>query len=96
MQTPQSTRPRETARKNRRRYENRRKLQRLKQKLYFRKHGIWIDDPRKLHWHHKDPHSKYKKISHLVTRSWDRILKELKKCDVVHELEHRALHGGSF
>lgn len=94
MRAPLSTRLRENARKKQRREQNRSRLQLYKQQLYFRQHGVWIADPRILHWHHVDPDAKYRKISQLVTRSWGRILLELRKCTVLHEREHRALHGG--
>lgn len=82
----------ENIRKQRRRAVNRPALQFLKQVLYFKATGKWIENPRKLHWHHVNPSEKYLKISWLSARSPERIARELIKCEVLHEDEHRRIH----
>lgn len=93
MKTPEKIRKREAKRKARKRRENRRRLRSLKQLLYFTRTGKWVTNPRKLHWHHQDPSLKTRKVCHLVTRSWQRILEEIANCIVLHEDEHLTLHG---
>lgn len=93
MKTPENVRKREAERKARKRRENRRRLRKLKQLLYFTRTGRWVDDPKRLHWHHTDPNLKTRKVCHLVTRSWQRIQEEIEHCIVLHEDEHLRLHG---
>lgn len=83
---------RERARKAARKAENVPFLRRMKQMSYFQWTGRWIDDPEQLHWHHKDASKKTRKIAHLTTRSSERIAQELRYCEVLHEVEHLALH----
>jgi hypothetical protein len=83
----------ERARKKLRRAEMRPFLQRMKQMLYFQRTGKWIHDAEKLHWHHKDPTQKTRKLCHLITRSEQRIAQELRTCIVLHVKEHLALHN---
>lgn len=93
MKTPEKIRRREAARKARKRKENRLRLRLLKQWLYFQRTGRWERDPTLLHWHHKDPRLKTRKVCHLVTRSWARIMQEIELCVVLDRDEHLALHG---
>ena len=82
----------ERARKKLRRAEMRPFLQRMKQMLYFQRTGKWVYDAEQLHWHHKDPSKKTRKLAHLITRSEQRIAQELRNCEVLHVKEHLALH----
>lgn len=93
MKTPAKVREREAARKARKREENRERLRLLKQWYYFERTGRWEWDPTRLHWHHKDPRLKTRKVCHLVTRSWQRILHEIDHCVVLDREEHLSLHG---
>jgi hypothetical protein len=68
-------------------------LRRLKQRMYYERTGRWERNPKKLHWHHKDPTLKTRKLCHLTTRSMARVLQELENCVVLHEIEHLALHS---
>ena len=93
MKTPAKIRRREAARKARKREENRERLRLMKQTRYFQRTGRWVSDPTRLHWHHKDPRLKTRKVCHLVTRSWERILQEIDHCVVLDREEHLNLHG---
>jgi len=93
MKTPKKIRKREAARKARKRQENRERLRLMKQWKYFQRTGVWEWDPTRLHWHHRDPKKKTRKVCHLVTRSWWRIMQELEHCVVLDEHEHLDLHG---
>jgi len=95
MKTSKAKRAREAQRKAKRRAENKPRLRWLKQWEYFLRTGAWESDPSRLHWHHLDPSKKTRKICHLITRSWSRIMEEVDKCVVLHECEHLALHGAS-
>ena len=86
------SRPRENARKQKRWRHNTPNLQFLKQMQYFLQTGIWIEDPTRLHWHHRNPKTKFKKICRLTNRSPKRIAEELIGCDVVLDVEHRRIH----
>lgn len=93
MKTPKKIRQREAARKARKRKENRERLRLMKQWRYFQRTGRWEWDPTQLHWHHKDPRKKTRKVCHLVTRSWNRIMEEIEHCAVLDQEEHLKLHG---
>lgn len=93
MKTPKKVRTREAKRKARKRKENRRRLRLMKQWRYYMRTGRWEWDPTRLHWHHRYPDKKTRKVCHLVTRSWPRILQEISHCTVLDEAEHLALHG---
>lgn len=49
----------------------------------------------KLTYHHRDKSTKVKRVSKLVSenRSWESILAEIKKCDVLCNSCHSALHN---
>lgn len=93
MKTPENIRQREAARKAKKREENVPKLRLLKQWRYFQRTGTWEWNPERLHWHHRDPGKKTRKVCHLVTRSWARIMQELANCEVLDREEHLSLHG---
>ena len=93
MKTPENIRKREVARKARKRKENRERLRLLKQWRYFQRTGHWEWDPTRLHWHHRDPGKKTRKVCHLVTRSWKRIMQEIEYCVVLDREEHLDVHG---
>lgn len=93
MKTSAARRAAERRRKAKRKARNLPLLRRLKQILYYRRTGRWLP-PMLLHWHHKDPNSKYRKVCHLATRSRETINRELAKCEVLDQWEHRKLHGG--
>lgn len=82
----------ENERKRRRRAVHRPAMQFLKQFLYYKATGVWVDDPTTLHWHHRDPLKKFRKLCRLSARSPKRIADELLKCEVVSESEHRRIH----
>lgn len=94
MKTSEARRKAERERKAKRKAENLPMVRRLKQKKYFKRRRKWLP-PHLLHWHHRDPSSKYRKVCHLMTRSKETINKELKKCTVLDQWEHRKLHGHS-
>jgi hypothetical protein len=96
VKTPEKIRKRESARKARKRKENRERLRLMKQWRYFRRTGRWEWDPTHLHWHHRDPGMKTRKVCHLVTRSWKRIMQEIEHCVVLDREEHLDLHGLSM
>jgi phosphoribosylaminoimidazole carboxylase (NCAIR synthetase) len=96
MKTSAKKRKRENERKKARKAVNLPFLRRMKQILYFQRTGRWEYDYEKLHWHHKDPAKKTRKIAHLVTRSERRIAEELRNCIVLHVKEHLALHQTSL
>ena len=54
--------------------------------------------PACLQFHHRDPKKKYKTISRLYagTWSWERVLEEIKKCDVMCANCHLKLHGDEY
>lgn len=83
---------REATRKSKRRRQNRPTVQLLKQLIYYKRTGIWIDDATRLHWHHTDPQTKFLKVSKLVTRSPKTIAQELSLCEVYLDHEHYDLH----
>lgn len=93
MKTPERTRIGESARKARKKKENLVRLRELKQLLYYSRTGRWENDPLNLHFHHVDPSTKTRKLSHLSTRSWERIEQELQHCVVVNSAEHLKLHS---
>jgi hypothetical protein len=95
MKTPEKVRKHEAARKAHKREENRERLRLLKQWLYFQRTGRWEWNPTRLHWHHRNPKLKTRKVCHLVTRSWGRIMQEIEHCVVLDREEHLALHGVS-
>jgi hypothetical protein len=52
-------------------------------------------EPIALDFHHRDANSKEFTISHSSKRfSWERILREIEKCDVLCSNCHRKLHAG--
>ncbi len=65
-------------------------------KLQLKKHCRICKEnhPACLDFHHRDPKSKTRKISDMVLFGWgkERILKELRKCDVLCSNCHRKLH----
>lgn len=93
MKTSDKKRECERQRKRARRAVNVPFLRRMKQILYYQRTGKWEHDYEKLHWHHKDPSKKTRKIAHLVTRSEKRIAQELRNCIVLHVKEHLELHN---
>ena len=93
MRTNKKKREKERLRKKARKLFMRPFLQNMKQVLYFQRTGRWEHNAEKLHWHHKDPALKTRKLSHLTTRSMRRVAEELRNCEVLHEVEHLALHG---
>ena len=87
-----SSRKAEATRKRRQKTNTRRFVQRLKERSYERRTGERLPHYL-LHWHHRDPSEKYKKISQLYSRSIPRILEELKKCTAMPWWEHLGGHG---
>ena len=93
MKTPEKIRRKEAERKARKRAENMPRLRLIKQWRYFQRTGRWEWDATLLHWHHQNPKKKTRKLCHLVTRSWARIMQELNHCVVLDRGEHLELHG---
>lgn len=92
MKTPKKRRQKEAARKRDRKAKMRPFLQQMKQVLYHQRTGKWEFDVEKLHWHHKYPELKTRKLAHLTTRSLLRVAEELRHCEVLHVKEHLKLH----
>ena len=50
------------------------------------------DDPRVLEFHHRDPNEKESAIAAVLSSSWEKILSEVVKCDVIcancHSIRH--------
>ena len=49
-----------------------------------------------LHIHHKDPNKKNKNFKHFRGWNWDKILKEIKDCEVMCANCHAAYHNGEI
>ena len=49
-----------------------------------------------LHWHHRNPKVKVKVISKMISApmSFEKILKEVEKCNIICANCHAELHGG--
>lgn len=47
-----------------------------------------------LEFHHRDPSQKEVMISRVYNRTWDTLVKELDKCDLVCANCHREIHAG--
>lgn len=95
MKTKLKRRIAERKRKAARKAKNTPVLRMLKQVDYARRTGRWEADPTKLHWHHLDPRDKYRKVTHLSTRSHETIVRELSTCIALHQTEHWRVHGTS-
>jgi hypothetical protein len=70
-----------------RRQRNREWVDSLKQKCLIC--GSTVD----LHFHHRDPSTKFKKVADMMTYSRQRIQAEIDKCDVLCEYCHKTLHS---
>jgi len=71
--------------------KRKKRLRDLKRKLTCARCGF--DDSRALEFHHKDPADKKFKISEKAwSYSWDRVLAEVEKCDVLCSNCHRIEH----
>lgn len=72
------------------RNENRRRVDELRAKLSCRDCGL--KDHRVIEFHHRDPAEKDMEISLMMSQAWERIEKEIAKCDALCANCHRILH----
>lgn len=59
-----------------------------------------FDNPAALEFHHKDPTQKEFNIGNVSNKSWDSIVKEVNKCELLcancHRIEHTTRYDKSF
>ena len=53
-------------------------------------------DPAALHWHHKDPSTKFMEVANMKTYNWNRVLEEIKKCIVLCRRCHAIVERRGF
>lgn len=56
----------------------------------------WNKHPAGLDFHHRDPGEKEICVGYLMTKSWERIIAEMRKCDVLCANCHRVEHAEEF
>lgn len=82
---------RDKATRDRQRLDRRARIAEIKAQAGCARCGF--DDPRALDFHHLDPASKTLAVSQLIARaSWQAVLDEIDRCEVVCANCHRILH----